>query len=128
MTREAWKSWTRRTWADAWKAARPSEERPPRVYDLRHSYVSLLLAEGRTIHYVATQAGHDAQLTLSTYGHLLAEYADADRIDAEQEITAARQTTQAARESVRPVLRTPDNQARPDIPVADAERRDRHAI
>lgn len=48
--------------------------------------MSLLLAEGRAIHYVATQAGHDAQLTLSTYGHLLAEYADADRIDAEQEI------------------------------------------
>lgn len=89
VTREAWKSWTRRTWADAWRAARGAE-RTPRVYDLRHSYVSLLLAEGRTIHYVATQAGHDAQLTLSTYGHLLAEYADADRIDAEREIAHAR--------------------------------------
>jgi len=89
VTREAWKSWTRRTWADAWRAA-SDDERTPRVYDLRHSYVSLLLAEGRTIHYVATQAGHDAQLTLSTYGHLLAEYADADRIDAEREIAQAR--------------------------------------
>ncbi|MFL5816881.1 MAG: tyrosine-type recombinase/integrase [Conexibacter sp.] len=90
VTREAWKSWTRRTWADAWRAAQPAGPRTPRVYDLRHSYVSLLLAEGRTIHYVATQAGHDAQLTLSTYGHLLAEYADADRIDAEREISRAR--------------------------------------
>lgn len=92
VTREAWKSWTRRTWTDAWRAARTdSSERTPRVYDLRHSYVSLLLAEGRTIHYVATQAGHDAQLTLSTYGHLLAEYADAERIDAESEIAVARE-------------------------------------
>jgi integrase len=114
VTREAWKLWTRRTWADSWQAAvvaaaraagkEPNSEggkraaraagfdpeRVPRVYDLRHSYVSLLLAEGRAIHYVATQAGHDPQLTLSTYGHLLAEYADADRIDAEREIVGAR--------------------------------------
>jgi integrase len=98
VTREAWKSWARRTWADAWKIARAaSAERTPRVYDLRHSYVSLLLAEGRTIHYVATQAGHDPQLTLSTYGHLLAEYAEADRIDAEREITSAREIVTSRR-------------------------------
>jgi integrase len=121
VTREAWKSWTRRAWADAWKdaasaAARAAGKEPgteagnraasaagvdparsPRVYDLRHSYVSLLLAEGRTIHYVATQAGHDPQLTLSTYGHLLAEYADADRIDAEREIATARASSSCAR-------------------------------
>jgi integrase len=65
-------------------------ERAARVYDLRHFYVSLLLAEGRAIHYVATQAGHDPQLTLPTYGHLLAEYVDADRINAEKEIGSAR--------------------------------------
>lgn len=91
VTREAWKSWTRRTWAEAWKAANTGRvERTPRVYDLRHSFVSLLLAEGRAIHYVAAQAGHDAQLTLSTYGHLLAEYADAGQINAESEINLAR--------------------------------------
>jgi integrase len=114
VTREAWKSWTRRTWVSAWRdaadaAARTAgkepgteagtraahaadlyRERVPRVYDLRHSYVSLLLAEGRAIHYVAVQAGHDPQLTLSTYGHLLAEYAEGERIDAEREIAKAR--------------------------------------
>jgi integrase len=90
VTREAWKSWTRRTWANAWDAGNPDDTRVPRVYSLRHSFVSLLLAEGRTIHYVATQAGHDPQLTLSTYGHLLAEYAEAKRIDAEQEISHSR--------------------------------------
>ena len=98
VTREAWKSWTRRAWAEAWKRAHPEgSERTPRVYDLRHSYVSLLLAEGRAIHYVAAQAGHDPQLTLSTYGHLLAEYTDADRIDAEEEIAKARSATACTR-------------------------------
>lgn len=62
----------------------------PRPYDLRHSFASLLLAEGRTVHYVAAQLGHSPALTLSTYGHLIAEYADAGSIDAEQEIATAR--------------------------------------
>jgi hypothetical protein len=61
-----------------------------RPYDLRHSFASLLLAEGRTVHYVAAQLGHSPLLTLSAYGHLIAEYADAGTIDAEQEITKAR--------------------------------------
>ena len=51
----------------------------PRPYDLRHSFASLLLAEGRTVHYVAAQLGDSQTLTLSTYGHLIAEYADAGR-------------------------------------------------
>ena len=62
----------------------------PRPYDLRHSFASLLLAEGRTVHYVAAQLGHSPALTLSTYGHLIAEYADAGTIEAETEISHAR--------------------------------------
>jgi site-specific recombinase XerD len=50
----------------------------------RHSFASLLLAEGRTVHYVAAQLGHSPALTLSTYGHLIAEYEDV------AEITTAR--------------------------------------
>ena len=42
------------------------------------------------MHYVAAQLGHSPALTLSTYGHLIAEYADAGPIDAEQEISKAR--------------------------------------
>ena len=38
-------------------------------YTLRHSFCSLLLHEGRSVIYVARQMGHDAKLTLSTYGH-----------------------------------------------------------
>lgn len=62
----------------------------PHPYDLRHSLASLLLAEGRTVHYVAAQLGHSPALTLSTYGHLIAEYADAGPINAEEEIATAR--------------------------------------
>lgn len=42
------------------------------------------------MHYVAAQLGHSPALTLSTYGHLIAEYADAGAIDAEHEIVQAR--------------------------------------
>ncbi|MGH2913530.1 MAG: tyrosine-type recombinase/integrase [Solirubrobacteraceae bacterium] len=87
-TKEDWGNWRSRQWADASRAA--GLQATPRPYDLRHSFASLLLAEGRAIHYVAAQLGHSPALTLSTYGHLFAEYEDAERIDAEAEIAAAR--------------------------------------
>ena len=62
----------------------------PRPYDLRHSFASLLLAEGRQPVYVAKQLGHSLAMLLSTYAHLIAEYEDAERIDAEAEIRKAR--------------------------------------
>ena len=40
-------------------------------YDLRHSFVSLLFAEGRTVIEVARQAGHSATMALATYGHVI---------------------------------------------------------
>ena len=40
--------------------------------------------------YVARQLGHGADLTLKTYGHVIAELEDAPRISAEDAITAAR--------------------------------------
>ena len=49
-------------------------------YTLRHSFCSLLLHEGRSVIYVARQLGHDAQLTLGTYGHVIDELEDAPRI------------------------------------------------
>lgn len=63
---------------------------------LRHSFASLLLAEGKSVHYVARQLGHSPALTLNTYGHLFAEYEDAVCIDAVQEIVAARDALTAA--------------------------------
>jgi len=97
--RENGEAWTKEEWdvfrARGWRTAckRAGLDPVPRPYDLRHSFASLLLAEGRTVHYVAAQLGHSPALTLSTYGHLIAEYADAGPIDAEDEIVKARTTS-----------------------------------
>lgn len=61
-----------------------------RPYDLRHSFASILLHEGRSVIYVARQLGHDARLTLSTYGHVIDEFDEMPNIDAETAIAAAR--------------------------------------
>jgi integrase len=59
-------------------------------HDLRHSYASLLLHEGRSVIYVARQLGHDARLTLTRYGHVIDELEDTPQMDAEAAITEAR--------------------------------------
>lgn len=87
-TTDDWGNWRNRTWKRACVAA--GLDPIPRPYDLRHSFVSLLLAEGRTIHYVAGQAGHAAQMTFDRYGHVVAELEDRGRVDAEAEIRRAR--------------------------------------
>jgi integrase len=61
-----------------------------RPYDLRHSFVSLLIAEGRSILDVARQAGHSASMTLDTYGHIFDELDHRDRRTAERRIIDAR--------------------------------------
>jgi integrase len=100
--REDGEAWTKDDWdvfrANGWKTAckRAALAPGPRPYDLRHSFASLLLAEGRAVHYVAAQLGHSPALTLSTYGHLIAEYEDAAQIDAEAEITTARSHSKTA--------------------------------
>lgn len=93
-TKTDWQIWRARRWDKACRlAGMPTSPRP---YDLRHSFASLLLAEGRSVHYVARRLGHSPALTLSTYGHLFAEYEDAERIDAEHEIVKARDARTAA--------------------------------
>jgi hypothetical protein len=42
--------------------------------------------------YVARQLGHDARLTLGTYGHVIDELDEAPRIAAEDAIRVARDT------------------------------------
>jgi integrase len=76
---------------DRWAPACRKVRLDPRPYDLRHSFASLLLAEGRQPLYVARQLGHSLAVLLSTYAHLINEYADAERIDADAEIATARQ-------------------------------------
>ncbi len=60
------------------------------AYDLRHSFVSLLIQEGVSILDIARQAGHSPVQTLGRYGHLFDEFDAADRTSAEDQITAAR--------------------------------------
>jgi integrase len=86
-TLAAYQSWRRKAFRRARDSAGVQEGRP---YDLRHSFASLLLHEGRSVIYVARQLGHDARLTLSTYGHVIDELDGAPHIDAEAAIAAAR--------------------------------------
>ena len=86
-TQAAYQSWRRRGLARAAEAGGLAHARP---YDLRHSFASLLLHEGRSVIYVARQLGHDARLTLSRYGHVIDELEDMPLIGAEAAITHAR--------------------------------------
>ena len=94
-TEPAYQSWRRRAFARALTAAGVEHARP---YDLRHSFASLLLHEGRSVIYVARQLGHAAALTLSTYGHVIDELEGVEgvsRQDAENAILAARESCAA---------------------------------
>ena len=84
---EGFNKWRQRRFAAALDAAGVGHARP---YDLRHSFASLLLHEGRSAIYVARQLGHGAGLTMSTYGHVIDELEDAPRLSAEDAIRAAR--------------------------------------
>ena len=84
----AYQSWRRRSFARALAAVGVKAARP---YDLRHSFASLLLHEGRSVIYVARQLGHDARLTLTRYGHVIEELEDQPRLAAEDAIRAARE-------------------------------------
>ena len=86
---DAWRYWRRRIFGQAARAVGLEHARP---YDLRHSFVSLLLAEGANVVEVARQAGHSPTMTLSTYAHLFEELDGADRTSAENRIRQARRT------------------------------------
>jgi hypothetical protein len=43
--------------------------------------------------YVARQLGHDARLTLTTYGHVIDDLDELPRVPAEETIRAARQSS-----------------------------------
>jgi hypothetical protein len=61
-----------------------------RPYDLRHSFISLPIAQAATVVEVARQAGHAPTMALSTYAHLFDKFAEAPRTSAEEVIRAAR--------------------------------------
>jgi integrase len=81
------RNWRKHQFRDAASAAGVPELRP---YDLRHSFVSLLIAQGATVVEVARQAGHAPTMTLSTYAHLFDEFDGVGRCSAEEVIREAR--------------------------------------
>jgi integrase len=80
-------NWRKRAFSDAAAQAGVPAARP---YDLRHGFVSLLIAQGATVVEVARQAGHAPTMTLSTYAHLFDELDGADHPPADEQIRAAR--------------------------------------
>lgn len=83
-----WKNWRRRSFGPAAEAAGLKDSRP---YDLRHSFVSLLIAEGHNVVEVARQAGHSPKMSLDTYAHVFDEFEPGERISAAERIAAARE-------------------------------------
>ena len=67
-----------------------------RPYDLRHSFVSLLIHEGRNVVDVARQAGHAPTMSLNTYAHVFEEFDPDDRVSAEERIERARESLNEA--------------------------------
>jgi integrase len=89
---EAYKSWSRKSFKVAAAAAGRPDLRP---YDLRHSFASLLIREGKSVVDVAAQLGHAPTMTLSTYAHVMADLDDDDRRNADELIQEAREEVAA---------------------------------
>jgi integrase len=83
----AWQTWHRDAWVPACRAVGLKGARP---YDLRHSFVSLLIHEGRSVVEVARQAGHSPTMTLDVYSHVFDEFDIAERVSVEDQIAQAR--------------------------------------
>jgi integrase len=83
-----WNNWRNRKFYDAFDDLEISRRRP---YDLRHSFVSLMIREGElSIVELADQLGHAATETLKTYAHVFSEYRRQPRVPAVELIEQAR--------------------------------------
>jgi integrase len=117
----AFEKWRRRVFTPALQSIGLDRGRP---YDLRHSFASLLLHEGRSVIYVARQLGHGAELTMRTYGHVIEDLEDRPQLPAEDAIQEARDRLEPAEHvpvsylsptSTEPAsARVPANDERPD--------------
>jgi integrase len=67
-----------------------------RPYDLRHSFVSHLIAEGQNLVDIARQAGHSPTMALNTYAHVFEEFDPAERMSAADRIRQAREQVRVA--------------------------------
>ena len=85
-----WRYWRRYVYQPAAAAAGVTGDMRP--YRLRCSFVSLLLWEGRSVSYVADQAGHSVATLARDYAGVLEELEGGERVSAEEAIRAARET------------------------------------
>ena len=116
---DAWRYWRRRVFTPAVGAA--GLEGAVRPYDLRHSFVSLLLTEGATVVEVARQAGHSPAMTLSAYAHLFEELDGAERRSAEDEIRRGREAARTSRTRFVPASTTTPLALSPKMPANPAK-------
>jgi integrase len=89
-----WQNWRRRIYQPAAKAAGVTGDMRP--YRLRGSFVSLLLWEGRSLTYVAEQAGHSVATLAKHYAGVLRELEDKPRTPAAEAIRSAREQVRCA--------------------------------
>ena len=83
-----WRNWRRRVFRATAEACGIESSRP---YDLRHSFASLLIHERRlSIVEIARQLGHNPNVCLSTYAHVMAELDESRGVSAEEQILSAR--------------------------------------
>lgn len=94
QTPASWSAWRRDRWVPACAAAELDPR--PRAYDLRHTFASLLLADGRQVHDVARQLRHTPVMTLNTYGHLFDDIDGGAGFDLDTELTNARAEAERA--------------------------------
>jgi integrase len=89
FTKDQWRRWTRHVFRPAAKAAGIEDESViPR--DLRGSYVTLLIYEGRNAVEIAQQLGHSPTMTLNTYARLFANFDRKNQVRASTAIQRAR--------------------------------------
>ena len=78
-------------WRDrVFKPAARAAEVAAVPYDLRHTFVSLLIHEGRSVPYVAAMAGHSPRVCLERYAHAFAEAQLGASVPMAEAIAAAR--------------------------------------
>jgi integrase len=83
-----WNNWRNRKFYEGFDGLGISRRRP---YDLRHSFVSLMIREGElSIVELADQLGHAATETLKTYANVFSEYRRQPRVPAVELIADAR--------------------------------------
>jgi integrase len=92
--RHDWQNWRRRVYQPAAIAAGVTGDLRP--YRLRGSFASLLLWEGRSLAYVAEQAGHSIATLAKHYAGVIRELENAPRKPAAEAIREAREQVRCA--------------------------------